>query len=240
MSANDDLLDRIQRDTYETLLGVPGLALAKILLDDEGDIEARVVKSLATLDATSGKYGLAVIVLLPEVEAAERNLPGPPLRVKVEIQVLEQVLFNRQPEKGTGIRSSVAALRVLGALHLRTLGPHALYAEKNPIQPLRVKPGHVAHVVTLWARADGISGPARPAPVEAEWTAGPGTLALSCATPASAIHYTTNLSLPRPGAPGSTLYTAPIAGLQAGTVVRAAAYVTNLNPGDVTELVVTD
>lgn len=62
---------------------------------------------------------------------------------------------------------------------------------------------------------------------------GSSSLTLTCATSGSSIRYTTDGTYP---SPSKTLYTAPITGLQAGTIVRAAAYKTGLNPGDCTEI----
>jgi hypothetical protein len=66
---------------------------------------------------------------------------------------------------------------------------------------------------------------------------GSAAITLTCATPGASIRYTTDGSYP---APSKTLYTAPITGLLAGTIVRTAAYATGLNPGDVTELIITE
>lgn len=347
MSANADLLEMLQADVCAILKNTPALATANVLADNQGDIEARVIKAFGTSTATGGKCGLILVVLLPEVTEAEANLPGPPLRVKVEIRVIESVSINRSATKGTLIRSSQAALHALGALHQQVLGSHALYAEKDPLTPVDVKPGHVSHAVTLYARANGLSGPGKPAQVEAAVepgggasvaatatldptgtnnsvvltavtpgadgnaismvlsvlgspfpvnvlvagnqmgvTAGTATtaqdvidavnaspsasalvtasasglatgliaavprtfltggvtaseslLTLTCATSGAAIRYTEDGSYP---APAKTLYTAPFTVPEVGTVIRAAAYKTGLNPGDVTEFTITE
>lgn len=62
-------------------------------------------------------------------------------------------------------------------------------------------------------------------------------IALTCASPDSSIHYTTDGSYP---SPAKTLYTAPIASPQTGTVFRAAAYVAGMPPGDVLDFTVRD
>ena len=344
MSANADFLETLQADVFAILKNTPALATANVLADNQGDIEARVARALGTLSETGGKQGLAVVVLLPEVVEAEANLPGPPLRVKLEIRVLENVLINRAAAKGTLIRSSQAALHALGALHQHCIGGYVLYAEKDPLAPVEVKTGHVSHAVTLYARANGLTGPGKPAAVTAEVTAGAGGgllvsgdltyaglpledptpwtqavfpaymplrgtwngkprhynddlslkcewvttdggvwvlvvynvvwigtgntasaadpsivwsvspsnleaagtpvvttggvphLTLACATAGASIRYSTDGSYP---SPAKTLYTAPFALPAAGTVIRAAAYKTGLNPGDATELTVT-
>lgn len=173
MSETNQLLETLQADVLGVLQNTPALALANLLADNEGDIEARVVKALSTLTPTGGKNGLAVVVLLPEVVESDRNLPGPPLTVKVEIRVLENVLFNRAAATGTLMRSSQAALTVLSALQLRHLGHSLLVAEKDPLTPVEVKKGHVSHAVTLYAKFRGLVTP-RPSQVQVSLAAGSG------------------------------------------------------------------
>jgi hypothetical protein len=62
-------------------------------------------------------------------------------------------------------------------------------------------------------------------------------IGLTCASPSSTIRYTTDGSFP---SPAKTLYTTPLTGLSVGTVVRAAAYVAGMPPGDVLEFTVTE
>lgn len=229
---NDDLLETLQADILAVLSNSPGLAMANILADNDGDIENRVMKALKTLTAVSGKMGLAIVVLLPEVTAAERNLPGPPLEIQCEIQVVEHVLINRGAT-GTRKRSSQAALAVLNALHHHLLGAHVLYAAKDPVKPLPVKTGYVSHAVAVHARADGLSGPGKPLGVDA--TEAGADITLACGTSGAAIRYTVDGSYPTPA---KTLYTVPISGLASGTRLRAAAWKTGMNPGDVLDYTV--
>lgn len=328
MPDTNQLLETLQADVLGVLEAVPDLALVNVIADNEGDIEAKVAKALATLSGPGGKRGLAAVVLLPEVTKSDSGLPGPPMTVKVEIRVLENVLFNRDATSGTLLRASQAALTILSALHLRDLGGNLLVAEKDPIAAVDVKKGHVSHAVTLFASFNGfvtakpmgvvatmgsgssimLSGTLSPditgqcdltvidpfpgfyqnnksgvlsasiskvigtpnkwvinpiygagyyaaekasdaaTPVGLTgWTVLQGTgqptftamdgLTLTCATPSSSIRYTTDGSYPTPD---KTLYTTPILGLQAGTVVRACAYVAGMAPGDAIYLTITE
>ena len=151
---SDAILDRLQDDVYNVLRNTPSLVDANVLIDNAGDIENAVARALQNLTAANGKRGLAVIVMLPEITTAQRNLPGPPMLAKIEIQVIEQVLLNRDVTSGTLIRSGTAAIRALGALHLQTLGDLMLYGDENPVKPLPVKAGHMSHVVALHCRLD--------------------------------------------------------------------------------------
>jgi len=328
----DTLLEDLQADVLGTLLAVPSLALAKTIADDHGDIEADVERMLGTMTGEE-KIGLAIVILRPEVVSTEKNLPGPPLRLKIEIQVVENVLMNRDETNGTQKRSSAAALQVLAALHLHSFGNCLLYSDKEPVKPIPVKPGFVSDAVTLFADFAGISA-AKTGQVSAEVIAGIGGVAtgaliitgitdpdgsdpilvtptddhngysawsnvngldlqwndpewavfkagsygavsgpstaespleieswdvvegagqpvftaetedpgqflqLTCSTFGAAIYYTTDGSYPGAGNAAATLYTAPFALPEAGTVIRAAAYSEALNPSDVIEMTV--
>jgi hypothetical protein len=164
-----DLLEILQADVTALLKAVPALSDAVILADNEGDIEAKVVRALGTL--TGAKNGLAAVVLLPEITESDANLPGPPLTVEIEIQTIEAVTINRQAGKGTELRSSQAALITLNALHLQSLGGCSLYSERDPITPVKVKPGYVSHAVKLKLRANGLQGPGKAAGITPELVA---------------------------------------------------------------------
>lgn len=233
MSASIDLLESLQADVHAILAATPALSSTNILSDDQGDLENRVARSLGPLSGSGGKAGLVIVILLPEVTEADSNLPGPPLTLKVEIRTLENVVTNRAGP--SSLRSSQAALCVLGALHQQGLGGHVLYTEKDPVTPVDVKPGHTSHAVTLYARVNGLQTPGKPAAVDASLTA--GRVSLSCATTGSKIYYTIDGSYP--SAAKGTLYTTPFTAPSAGVLVRAAAYKATLNPGDCLEFTIT-
>lgn len=232
----DTLLETLQADILAVLKNCPELADANLIPEDEGDMEKAILQKLGTLTGGgTAKPGLVLVVMLPEITDAEPNLPGPPVRLAVEIQVIEQPKINRGAG-GTGIRSSVAALRALAALHLRGLGHCALYAGDGAVKPLPVKPGFLSHTVKLAIAYQGITAPAKCGQVTAAWLTGPERLDLSCATAASTIRYTTDGSYPAPGNSQAALYSSPILNLQPGTLIRAAAYAANILPGDVTNI----
>lgn len=328
MSASYELLETLQADIVSVLLATPALANCAIISDANGDTNSAVTKALSgTVKNRANKYGLALIVLCPEVTESEANLPGPTLLVRVDVQVLEHVQTNRAAN-GTGLRSSHAAMIALNTLHLRAMGPHVLYAEKRPVEPLPANEGFVSHSITLFLQA-GLEALDKPQAVQAvmehtltvsgsltpdvsgtlipagktgpddcwsstglqtvssypyrflsydpdefvfvlarassygvgvQWSApallgpytpnplggGSGTatvsilssaVVLTCASASSSIRYTTDGSYP---SPTKTLYTTPLTGLSVGTVVRAAAYVAGMPPGDVLEFTIKD
>lgn len=170
MADPDTFLDALQADILSVLRNTPALANAAIIADDEGDLDSKVEQSLASRrDSAAGKRGLVIIVLRPEVVDAEANLPGPTMDVRIVVQTIENVMFNRDPLNGVGKTSSQAALSVLGALHLQCIGPHLIYARENPLKTLPVKQGHLSRAVTLYSKANGLQGPGKPSQVTAAW-----------------------------------------------------------------------
>ena len=232
-----EVLEQLQEDIAAVLAATPALADAKILVDNQGDIEARVESALGSLEpGPTGLSGLILIVLLPEVEDAETNLPGPPLSAICEIQVIEDPLVNRM-DGGTSIRSSSAAVLALNALHHYVSGGRLLVAGKPPIKPFRTRPGTVSHVVTMNCRLAGLNGSDRPGACDAAWMED-DTLRIRCATVSAAIWYTTDFSYPSPVNPEAILYAGPISGLADGTIIRAAGWVDGQAPGDVLQVTV--
>lgn len=234
-----DMLEALQADALAVLRNTPALADANILSEDDGDTEAKILRALGALSGGStGKRGLVLVILLPEVTASEPNLPGPPLMARLEIQVIEHAVVNRATG-GTGMRSSQAAAIALGALHHYASGNRLLVAADAPLSPLRAKTGYFSHVIALNCRLSGVRQAPKPANVAAAWMPD-DTLRLSCMTPGAEIYYTTDGGYPSPGNPTATRYTGDIAGLTVGTVIRAAAWSAGMAPGNVIELTVTD
>lgn len=331
MIDNDEVLESMQADILGILQHTPSLK-GHVFKDTEGDFNSRLEKSLGTKTAGStGKRGLAIIVLQIDVTEAEKNLPGPPLNLRVRVLIIENIVINRSATRGTLQRSSQAALNILNTLQLSQLGSYALYADKAPLAPQTVPEGLSSHMVTLYVRSGmnpvskplavqaamagavritgsltngtnpitfpdllfdqvvnggdyyvatisgGLaelvfsgtvwllqysstfpnqsafwsgSGNANTLPENITWTpegSETGTpilarvagnvqlITLTCDSPSSSIRYTTDGSYP---SPAKTLYTTPLTGLAVGTVVRAAAYVAGMPPGDVLEFTV--
>lgn len=167
---SDNILETLQADIHAVLRATPALALANVILNDAETTDSKIENAIKTLTTTGGKRGLALVVLRPEITEGEKNLPGPPLTLKIEIQCVEQPLLNRGAD-GTNVRSSQAALNVLAALHLRLLGSVMLYADKDPIKAVQVKTGYVSDAVTIYARFEGLVA-AKPLGVQAEMGGG--------------------------------------------------------------------
>lgn len=225
MEPIEDILETTQSDTVERLKATPGLSGVEIILDDEKALESRVEQAMARAG------GLCLIVLRPEVDEIEPNLPGPFFKVRQEIQVIEQPTVNRS-SRGTGIRCGVAAIRTLRSLHLATLGSCTLHGVKEAVKPFPVREGYISYLVSVTGQPSSAVVD-KPAGISAEYDDSSDTVVLTCATPDARIFLTIDGSYPRPGNESSQLYTGPVADLPVGTCLRAAAYAPEMNPGDV-------
>lgn len=155
MDANDKLLDRLQSDIVAVLKNTPSIPHAYVFSGTEKDFRTRIEKTLGTrTNNASGKRGLAVQVLPIFVTEAEKNLPGPPLKLRCQILILENLTLNRGAN-GTGMTTSQAAINALQCLHQHQFGSANLYAEKNPIVPEKAEAGFEAHVLTLFSYNSG-------------------------------------------------------------------------------------
>lgn len=227
MSNTDDTLEILQADVYAVLKNTPALATANVLLVDAETTDSKVESAIKTLVETGGKKGLAILVLLPEVVSVEKNLPGPPITVKIEIQAVEWVMVNRKSGEGTEIRSSQAAMNVLSVLQHCHLGTCALYADKDPLKPVGdMKPGYLSHSVTVYTQFLGL---VTEKPLQVTWSITDDMITLACGTSGTTIRYTVDGTYPTPT--NSTLYSTPFSAPAAGTLVRAVAYKTGMPPG---------
>jgi hypothetical protein len=153
-----------------------------VFKDDEGDFNSRLEKSLGTKTAGStGKRGLAIIVMQVDVTEAEKNLPGPPLKMRVRVLVIENIVINRSATKGTLQRSSQAALNIFNTLQLSGLGAHTLYGDKSPVAPQTVPEGLSSHMVTLYVQS-GMNPVIKPQAVQAELIPGANAMRVQTST----------------------------------------------------------
>jgi hypothetical protein len=236
MSRPDQILDVLQADIVAALKHAVTIPHAQVFTGDEEDFATRIEKALATKKTDdSGKRGLAIQVLPIMVPDTEGNLPGPPLKLKVQVLIVENMQVNRSVNHGTLMTSSQAGLNVLNFLQLRSFGGSSLYAEKNPITPFKMEPGFGAHIVTLLCASHGGQTTPKALPVMDQWVedeeTGDGSVVLTCADESAEIYYTRDGTYPAPD--NGTLYTDPITGLEPGDLIRSAAYVDGKNPSDI-------
>lgn len=222
MDPLEDILDTVQRDTFERLTATPGLEGVRIIMEQEKDLSSQVETILAKLS------GLCIIVLRAEVADVEKNLPGPTFGIRQEVQVIEHPLINQA--KGSGLRCASAAIRVLRSLHLATIGNSTLHGAKDAIKNWPVRDGFISNLVSVNAKPASAYVD-KPAGVDAQMI--DGNLVFSCATPDTQIYFSTDGSYPRPGSGNGQLYTAPIELPPPDVRFRVSSYAPGMNPGDV-------
>lgn len=226
MDPLEDILETVQKDTFERLSATPSLQGINIIMEDENSLDSRV-------ELIAGKQsGLCIVVLRADVIEAEKNLPGPTFSVRQEIQIIEHPGINGS-SKGHKVRCGTVAIRVLRSLHLATLGNSTIHSAKNPVKAFPVRDSYVSSLVSVTARPESAFVD-KPASVAAEIIE--DALVLSCGTPDTQIFYSSDGSYPRAGSGNSQIYTDPITDLTLGSLIRAAAYAPGLNPGDVANI----
>ena len=172
MSRPDQILDILQADIVASLKHAATIPHAKVFTGAEEDFETRIEKALATKRTDAGgKRGLAIQVLPIAVPDSEGDLPGPPLKLKVQVLIVENLTANRSASHGTLMTTSQAAINVLSFLQLRSFGRSSLYAEKNPITPYKIEPGFGAHIVTVFLSNAGGDIAPKVSPVTDSWIA---------------------------------------------------------------------
>lgn len=202
-----------------------------VLLQRAGNIDNEVERALNCLNEKTGKMGACLIVLMPETEAPEENLPGPPIEIVISVQVYELTLVNEDTANGgTGKDAESLANVVLNLLHLYApyhLG-NVLVADRKPIRPVKIE-GAVSYLVMLRLRT-GLENPQKVA--TPTLTEEDGLYTLTCATAGATIYYTIDGSHPGPVNEEAIEYTAPFAEPATGTLVRWVAYKSGFVPSD--------
>lgn len=232
MSWNDTLLEDAQEDVKARLENDTFFADIPVLLQRKGDIESDVENALGVLNEKSGKCGICAVVLMPEVEAPDGELPGPELTVIQSVQIIERPIINQDALSGTGKSAERVALNVANLLH-RYIAFHlgwTMMAHRKPIRPLGSEPGLVQYLVVVLFRT-GLTRTNQVRQPEAAKT-GSNLITLTCATYGAAIYYTTDGSYPGPANSAATLYSAPFTPASGVTLVRAGATKTGYIPSN--------
>lgn len=241
----EDHIQNLADDIYGVLNADEGLLYVPVFrsrtplpMDDEGNpipgqsavIEDQIKNALAGGEAKNGKTGIAVIVMLPDVDPESQSSLGPSLRLLPRVRIVENRLFN-EGSTGTGISSSRLALHIAQVLHCRTfrnLG--TLFVDpKKMIEEVALPDDQQVHEVMLVCSIHVDPSPkVRPVKVA---NAG-GALTLSTGTDDADIWYTLNGGWPAEGNEGAAEYTGAIT-LEAGSyTLRAAAYKAGMQASD--------
>ncbi len=97
-----------------------------VLTEDMADLETKIIQSLGTANNKGGKTGAVVIILQPEADIVGANTTGPEAKVRVRVQVLEDLLSNRDADLGPGLPSYEIAEIIARLIHATVpAGEHA-------------------------------------------------------------------------------------------------------------------
>lgn len=128
-----------------------------VLTEDMADLEQKIIQSLGTANNKGGKTGAVVIILQPEADIVGENTVGPECKVRVRVQVLEDLLSNRDENLGTTLPAFEIAEIIARLLHA------TVPAGEHPGRKLRVLslrpisipdqlPNTIGHEVTVEQR----------------------------------------------------------------------------------------
>jgi hypothetical protein len=204
------------------------------------EIQSAIDSALAGLTTKASKSGVAVTVLMPTLECPDPAEVGPPIELSLALLVEEIPFVNMDATTGTRKSAEDIVLELLPLFHLREFQPNTvLLADRKAAEPmLDPASGKLTYEVRFRSRfrfgAQTLCG-------KPFISGAAASVTLSSGTAGASIYYSTDESFPRfaetiggAGATGSTLYTAPFT-VDAGTVVRAAAYKTGTTASHVTQ-----
>jgi hypothetical protein len=119
-------LSSLQALIKSTLEADSNFATITVLTEDMADLEMKILTALGTANNKGGKTGACVIILQPEADVVGENTAGPECKVRVRVQVLEDLLANRDENLGTGLPAYEIAEIIARLLHATIpAGAHA-------------------------------------------------------------------------------------------------------------------
>jgi len=226
--------EQLQQELADRIAADPLFAEVEVLWEDRGDIvfEAQKVQ----------KQKLRCLVVnTPDAGTATGNLPGPFYdRCLVEVECLDFPAVTRgEGDDGPTARDMAHAVAALLHHYAPLATGQLLVADQPTIQRAETElTGAVVDVVRF--NAPGLGSYEIPQLDAPELAVVDGTLTITGpATPGVAVFYTTNGNQPSPRS--GTLYTAPVdvSGLDAGTRIRARAWLAGYLASDLASLLTT-
>lgn len=243
MSSPPSILERMQSDLAFRLRSDSFFDDISIAQERTGFTAADLTEKLGVLNQSSGRAGLFVLVKMPAIDLAENtSAPGPPLLVRLRLEVRENRNLNSSSATGTGKSAENTILRILQALHHYEAGLdfgviyRAADRAVTPLKPDRSTIGYAADFSAVIS-PENISQAPRPA-ITLTPQGGDNYLAeITSARQLATIYYSTDRSFPASSNPDATRYTAPFP-VTAGQHLRAATYLTDSLGSHVAELTV--
>lgn len=207
----------------------------KVFSQRKGITENDVMTALGAVNSINGLAGLVAIVLMPAIIPDAPDAPGPRYVVRYPIQVIDWPTM-RRVSGGSMISAETIAQRIRQVIHGTQFGRgQALYFDGIESAPMRDQ-SQVSYII-YFRRLGNDPQLARPGNVVFTPASGvaPLSIVLSCNTPDVDIWYTIDGSYPGPKNETAILYTGPFT-LDAAATVRASAWKTLFQQGDVTQI----
>lgn len=236
-------LIQVQADVFGLLMSSPELANVNIVLERKFIVDQTVEMDAVWQTPRNGKSGCGVLVEEPDISTRDSNVSGPPQVVDLSFVCFQNGDAAFTPGYGSGLFAAEVEQHVLDALHLQSFGRlGTIQAEGKHSSPARDYPGINARRLTLKVKPLATRQTPRTAGPQASVDAGVCTL--TTATAGADIWFTTDGTFPADSRTAldpisneavnaaSSLYLAPFA-VSSGQIIRAAAYKTGFNPGEV-------
>lgn len=221
-----DQLEQDQDDIVARLMADEALASVAVIEQRTGVVESDVEGAIAVGNKRpggTGKRGLVLVVLMPELTPDAIEVPGPRWTARLTVQVIEHPTLNRGTH-GTGISAETAARRVRQILHQFANGCGATYAFES-LEPAPVAPGLISYLVGFQRLGgdDALAKVATPR-ISADGL----TVTLTCATAGASILYSIDGTYP------TIPYTGPFT-LDEAATVRAVGSKADTQQSDVAQ-----
>lgn len=230
----DDIRDRIASDSYFSDITV--------LTRDKGDITNNIQTALGTKTVKAAKCGACVIVMSPELSDRYPEGSGGVLDLELSIDVLENVLINRNVTKGTlkhAVDIARRLIRVLkfyrasGITDLITLQSQCIKKDDS----LEMGGVILYHVnIKLGENSEAIEKVCTPT-IASTGSLPNVNVTMTCPTAGSSIYFTTDATYPWGGNTAATLYTVPVA-VAVATTFRAGASKASCIGSDINSLTI--
>lgn len=225
-----DIVACLLSDSY--FIDIPVIALRKERIVDEFN------SALSGITLKGGHAGVGVEVLMPALDSAEPNAPGPLCTLKVLLRVKENPTVNLGP-MGTQKTAEAVAARILQLLHglgLPGILTGSLYAAPQAISPSTEFLPLVSYYIELHSAFEFTPLPKMAAP---QIVCPALEVSITHSDAGASLYYTTDSTFPGPGNAAAQIYTAPFA-VETGTYVRAAAYKAGFAGSDVAMAAITE
>lgn len=241
-------LVQLQDDLFGLLMSCPSLSTVNIVQERKFLTQSEINLDTVWSTVRNNRSGTGILIEMPTVEVPGKQTPGPQQSIRPSFVVFQNGDAALTPDTGSGLYAETICQLVLDALHMEELqGIGTLYAIDRTIEPARDYNFINAYRVFLFLKNAAANQTQRCAPVTI--TNNAGTITLACATSGAEIWFTQDGSFPthsRAVDPvsdatinlSSTLYTAPFV-VAVGTVIRATAYATGCNNGQVAKTTTT-